>query len=155
VYGRWPVLRSTIVGCFGPIAGPSLEALAVVRPLVPVGRLELVPGHRAVAVGSHDLVAGSLDPEEDILDPVEDIAVVGEGDHLQGCLDHRTSPTPHARQVHRGMSLWVVLELILTTGHNEGWSLLTFRLLLGLLVIVVEKLLHLLLEEVHDQLLFL
>jgi len=88
----------------------------VVRPLVPMDRLELVPGHRAVAVGSPDPVAGSLDLEGDIpglvvgsLDPVEGIAVVGEDDHLQGCPDHRTSPMPHARQVHREMSLWVVL----------------------------------------------
>lgn len=111
-YGQWPVRRSTIVGCFGPIAGPNREALAVVRPLVLVDRLELVPGHRAVAVGSLDFVAGILAPEEDILDPVvgsldpvEDIDVVGEDDHLQGRPDHRTSPTPHARQVHREMSL--------------------------------------------------
>lgn len=102
-------LRNTIAGCSGPIAGPSLAALAVVHPWARVDQPEVDPDHTAAVVG--DPVEDSSVPVEDSPDPGAGIAVAGEGSHQVVDLD-RTNRKLHDRQAHHEMRPWLGLYVL-------------------------------------------
>jgi hypothetical protein len=149
--GRLLVLRSTIADCSGPIAGSSQAALGVVHPWVRVGR-RVVDPDRSVAVvdslgpgvDSHGFVEGSLDPEEGT-------AVAGEDNLLQKAdLGRRTNlKRLDLREQHLRVRREMNLCLASIKRPTCCVTIFTVSLLLWLLVVVIEQLLHLLLEEIH------
>jgi hypothetical protein len=97
---------------------------------------------------------GNLDLEENSLDPVMDIVDAVVVDRQRGNLGCRKSPMRRDHLKCRETSPWtgpcgrLQLSQPNVTCTDGGLAL---GLLLWLLLIVIEQLLHLLLEEVHDE----
>jgi hypothetical protein len=104
--------------------------------------------------GNLDLEENSLDPVVGSLDPVMDIVDAVVVDRQRGNLGCRKSPMRRDHLKCRETSPWtgpcgrLQLSQPNVTCTDGGLAL---GLLLWLLLIVIEQLLHLLLEEVHDE----